>query len=302
MRLNAAIDAYAAALSERGCSVRTVASYRAELHQFATFLKARGVTEIHGIDREALSAYLAKPTSAGRPIAPGTHNRKIVVLKGFLGHLVATAGLASSPAEGLPWHRDLRRERPTLSATDVDRLTRAAETARQGWVRSRDAAIVAMLFNLGLRIAELVALDPPQLDLDHGLLLGVKRKGGLEMPLPLNASVRPLIARWLRDRERLRAQTPALFVARSGGRLARRSIEARLARLGHEAGFAYRVHPHMLRHSFATELLRTGANLEVVRRLLGHSAIATTARYLHPGLAELRGAVERLGRPPRRRT
>lgn len=303
MRLNEAIDSYVAALKERGCSARTVVAYQAELRQLARFLETQGATAAGEVDRDSLAAFLAVPTPSGSPPAPGTHNRKVTVLKSFFDHLVNADLLPSSPAEALPYHKEPRRERPTLSARDVDKLLKAAEALPIGSGRlvGRDQAIVAVLFNVGLRVAELVALDVHQVDLAQGLLLGVKRKGGLEMPLPLNKAVKEHLERWRKARAAMLPRTAALFPSRKGGRLSRRSVEERLARLGQLAGFSFRVHPHMLRHSFATALLASGANLEVARRLLGHSSLATTARYAHPDQAALKEAVERLGQGPRRR-
>ncbi|MBI2484922.1 tyrosine-type recombinase/integrase [Candidatus Uhrbacteria bacterium] len=243
--------------------------------------------------------YVNRPTPRGQPLAAASRNRKLVVLSGFFAFLKEKGHASADPTAGVPWSRLTRSERPALTGAEIGRLLRATERARSPWAAARDAALVSVLFHVGLRLAELVALDVDQVDLRAGLLLGVKRKGGNSQPLPLNESARNALSAWLEVRGE--ATSSALLLSQTRGRLSRRAVEARVATLGRVAGFSFNVSPHMLRHGFATEILAAGANLEEVRRLLGHTSILTTSRYLHPDGKALRAAVNRLSRPARRR-
>lgn len=280
--------------SERRCSPRTVTTYRQELLLLVRWLSGRGVDRFEDVSRDLLLDYLARPGQDGRPVAPSTRNRKRTVLRGFFRWFIQSTGRTQNPMESIVRIRETRTEKPTLSAKDVGRLVGVLES-RSGWPAARDACVVTLMFHVGLRLDELVSLDVDQVDLKAGLLLGVRRKGGNHQPLPLNGKALESLESWLHARESLEPATMALFLSRLRRRLARRTVQVMVHGLGQEAGFGFPVTPHMLRHAFATELLRSGANLEEVRRLLGHASITTTSRYSHPDQASLRRAVERLG-------
>ena len=301
MRLEAAIAQYLEHLRERGCTGRTCSSYQQELDLFRRFLAESGVVEVERVCREHVAGFLARTAKGGRAVCPATRNRKLIVLRGFFRILVAQKAIGSSPTEGVPWARQPPVERPALSQGDVERLLRAVGPT-SGWRKVRDEALVTLLFHTGLRLDEATALDAAQADLSARLLLGVRRKGGGTQPIPLNRTATEALHGWLAAREAFcgERQVPALFVSRLRRRLSRRAVELLMRKLGQRAGFAFPVAPHMLRHAFATALLKTGANLEEVRRLLGHRSIVTTSRYSHPDQASLRSAVDRLakGRKP----
>lgn len=296
MPLTDAIEPYLAQLlSERGAAERTVQAYREELFLLARFLDGRAVDAWAGASREHLLAYLNRATPRGRPLALASRNRKLSIIRGFLRHLISSEQLAGDPSEKIPWVKVTRTERTVLTGSDIRKIVGAIREGEGGWQEARDVAIVTLLAHTGMRISELLGLDLAQVDVESGLVMDLRRKGGNHQPLPLNIPAQEALQSWLGERDRLHFQgVNALFVSRRGGRLSRRAVESNIRALGERAGLPFRVTPHLLRHSFATELLRTGANLEQVRRLMGHSSILTTARYLHPDQASLKRAVAKL--------
>ena len=301
MTLRPHLDLYFVRLGSGGSwSGRTEQSYWQELELFARFLKDRGRDQWSEVTQADVVAYLARPRPDGEPIAPGTRNRKLTVMRGFFAWIIEQKQIRKSPADDVAWARVSRTERPVLSPAQVEHLVELCVSRAPGWQGARDAAIVTLLFHTGLRVSELLSLDLPQVDTGHRLLLGVSRKGGNHQPLPLNPLAASRLETWLVARKALDLPGfEAVFVSRRRRRLSRRTVEDRVKHLGQAAGLPFVVTPHLLRHSFATELLRTGANLEEVRRLLGHRSIVTTSRYSHPDLGSLRRAVNRLDRKKR---
>jgi integrase/recombinase XerC len=296
MRIDEAVTAFLANITEeRRFSPATRTSYEAELRMLRTLAESRGIADVGGITRELVVDHVGNGSSA---LAPATRNRKLTVLRSFFGHLVDRKQLAASPAHDVAFSRAPRREEPSITALEVDKLIAVLER-ESGWRSRRDGAMVLLLFHTGLRLAELLSIDIHQIDVGNALLRDVRRKGGGEMPLPLNSDATMALKRWLKLRSGLVTTTDAVFVSRRGVRLSKRAVQVRVKEIGVEAGIPS-LHPHLLRHSFATEILAAGANLEEVRRLLGHASITTTSRYSHPNGAALRRAVDRLARPKRR--
>jgi len=300
MTLEEALGSYLDHLErERHLGRRTIYSYGQELGLLLRVLAARQVVEVVQVTRGQLIDFLNRSGPKG-PLSPSTRNKKLIVMRGFFRYLKARGVVDDAPTNGIPWARVPRHEAPTLRPRDVDRLLAQIEGAR--WRSVRDRALIFCLFHTGLRLAELLSLRRAQIDLRRRQLLGVRRKGGHEQPLPLTRVASENLEAWLNAREALPVQEGMVFVSRTGDGLNHRTVQTRLRNLGRAAGFPFPVTPHMLRHAFATELLRTGANLEEARRLLGHASIVTTSRYLHPDQASLRRAVNRLDRRRKRDT
>jgi integrase/recombinase XerC len=144
----------------------------------------------------------------------------------------------------------------------------------------RDRCWMELLYGAGLRVSELVGLSLPDL-LDGGAAVRVLGKGGKERVLPLVSKAQQALGAWLARRAELRPQGEALFVNRRGGRLTARSVARLLDRYALACGARRHVHPHALRHSFATHLLDMSADLRGIQELLGHSSLSTTQRYTH---------------------
>jgi site-specific recombinase XerD len=296
--LKEAVGTYLSSLEERGLTKQTRASYRAELELMNRHLADLGVLVASEVTRAHLIGYLGRPLPAGGLLQPSTRNRKFIVMRCFFAFLVGGGQLASSPTETVPLVRVPRREKPTLTATEVDSLRAAAKEANEPWMRVRDATLITVLFHTGLRVSEVLSLTMKQLALDRGDLLDVRRKGGAEKPMPLNETAVRALRTWLKVRNGLSLVTEHVFVSRQRRPLSRRRVEMLLKKYGAAAGLGW-AHPHALRHAFATELLRNGANIVDVQYLLGHASLATTQRYVHSDQASQRLTVNRL--VPRRR-
>jgi site-specific recombinase XerD len=186
-----------------------------------------------------------------------------------------------------------------LAPSDIDRLIAAADGAEPGPVRDR--ALLELLYAAGLRVSEVASLDVPEVDV-RDRTVRVRGKGKKERVGVFGEPAAKALRRYLRDgRPQLASgKEAALFLNRFGGRLTSRSVQALVRRYATKAGLPVEVHPHLLRHSFATHLLDGGADLRVVQELLGHESPNTTQVYTHVSESKKRsvmeGAFEELGR------
>ena len=176
-----------------------------------------------------------------------------------------------------------RRRLPKfLSETEAGRFSAAARS-------ERDRVIIALGFYAGLRVSEICKLKIEDLDLDEGTLLVQHGKGDKDRYLPVPAKLSEVLGPWLGARRR-----GYVIPSPRGGHYDSRTLQRMIARTARDAGIQKRVTPHVLRHTYATRLLNTGANLREVQELLGHSSVRVTEVYTHTTPGRLRGAVERL--------
>jgi integrase/recombinase XerD len=263
------------ALARTRLAPRTVESYRRDLEDFRRATGASPVTA----DRAAIERYLAGLRAAGR--AGSTIARRLAALRAFYRYEQLVGARDDNPAAGIPPPRRSRRLPRTLSAGEAERLVEAAAGTTPRALR--DHALVELLYGSGLRVSEAVALDLGAVDLDERLVrcLG---KGDKQRVVPIGRSAAEAIRRYLaRGRPHLdRRHRSELFLNAKGGPLTRAGVFFLLKRLAEQAGLEpARVHPHLLRHSFATHLLEGGADLRSVQEMLGHANLATTELYTH---------------------
>jgi site-specific recombinase XerD len=190
--------------------------------------------------------------------------------------------------------RGVRQERPpveTLDGRELGRLMAALEG--DDWVSRRNRAMVALMARAGLRVSEVLALKPEDVELNarSGWVLVRKGKGMKERRVPLSAEAR----RELREYLEVRPQRPGpLFFSRTYQSLTGRDVQRVVAEAARRAGLEKRVTPHTLRHTFATRFLQAGGDLATLQTVLGHSNLSTTARYLHPDAGRVQEMVEEL--------
>jgi len=166
-------------------------------------------------------------------------------------------------------------------ALDADQLSRILERQASDPLEKRDLAMMELFYSCGLRLAELVSLDVKDLPAENDQL-EVIGKGAKTRRVPLGKMARKAIAEWLRERERYAAgDEPALFVSARGKRIHPRSVQQRISRMARQLNALQHLHPHMLRHSFASHLLESSGDLRAVQELLGHADISTTQVYTH---------------------
>ena len=254
---------------------RTVEAYRRDLTALREWLGR----PLASLTTEELERYLAEQRAAGR--ATATIARRTAAVRTFFRHLVLLGARADNPAAAVELPRKTRTLPRTLSPAEAERLVEAAAGTTPKALR--DSALVELLYGAGLRVGEAVGLERTNVDLDRRLVRCVG-KGAKERVVPLGRPAAEALRRYLaRGRPYLdRRHRPELFLNAQGGALTRAGAFLILRRLAEKAGLEpERIHPHLLRHSFATHLLEGGADLRSVQEMLGHADLATTELYTH---------------------
>jgi len=265
---------------ERHASPHTVKSYRADLEDFVRWRRADSAAEaLRGIEPRDVRAFLAALHT--RKLDPATVARKLAAIRSWFRFLRRRGVVADNPAQAI---RPPRQGRKLVSFLPIDETVALMDGDETGADASaRAAAIVELLYASGLRVSELVGLD--RRDLDFGeMTVRVIGKGRKERIVPFGEAAAGALRAYLGARG---AGTGAVFLNRRGGRLTVRSVHTIVRRRARAAGIVRRVSPHTLRHTFATHLLDSGADLRMIQELLGHSRLSTTQRYTHVGSDQL---------------
>jgi len=275
---------------ERGYSPATVRAYAADLDQFEAFLsrRSRSLKDFETISREDATAFLAELHRLR--LKKSSMARKLSSLRSFFTYLLKNQLLHKNPLAGL---RNPRQEQRQPRALNVDQAVAVMEgQVLPGAIGLRDLALAEVLYGSGLRVSEALSLSVDDVRTDRGFVR-VRGKGNKERLAPLSEAAKERLVEYLRLRQEI-APVPehgpaqeALFVGARGGRLTRREAQRIVARLAASAGIGQDVHPHTLRHSFATHLLQAGADLRSVQEMLGHARLSTTERYTHLDLRHI---------------
>ena len=269
-----AVDSFLA-LSAARLAPRTVEAYRRDLTAFSAWLGGPPASAT----QDRLEGYVAQLRADG--LAATTIARRIAALRSFYRHQVLVGARSDNPAAELELPRRRRALPKTLSPNEVERLIDAATGTTPRSLRDR--ALVELLYGAGRRVSEAVGLERAGIDLENRLVRTIG-KGSKERIVPLGREAVEALRRYLaRGRPFLdKRHRPELFLNAQGGALTRAGAFLILRRLAEAAGLeAGRVHPHLLRHSFATHLLEGGADLRSVQEMLGHADLATTELYTH---------------------
>ena len=274
----AAVDAYLAELAEqRRQSPHTVSNYRRDLVRLLTLTGDTPLAEVQVHHIRRFIAQMHGQGLSGRSLA-----RLLSAWRGFFKWLGRGDVVRANPCEGVRSPRSPKHLPNALSVDEAARLLEPDDEA-DPVLAARDAAMFELFYSSGLRLAELAALDVDALDsaLNEGEIrvLGKRSKARI---VPVGSKAREALAGWagVRDSLALAGET-ALFVSRRGGRISHRMIQLRLARRAVQLGLPRHVHPHMLRHSFASHVLQSSGDLRAVQEMLGHASIASTQVYTH---------------------
>jgi len=274
-------------LQRRGAADRTRRAYGADVGELATWAAAQGL-EPGMVTYRLLRGYAARLSDRGT--APRTLARKLASSRAFFRSMVEHGDMAANPADLLPSPKLPqtlpRTVRPDDIAALLDRIPATTP------LELRDRALFELAYACGLRAEELVNLDHGSVDFD-GEQVRVEGKGGKTRFVPVGEHALAALGRYLeRARPALAsaAGDPALFLSKSGLRLSTSDVRRRLRVWARHAAAQGAVHPHALRHSFATHLLEGGADLRAIQELLGHSSISTTQVYTRVESARLRAA------------
>jgi integrase/recombinase XerC len=264
--------------AERAPSAHTLAAYRRDLEKLLAFMEAERLGSFDELSPERLRTMIARAhrgSGKGKDdgLQPASLQRLLSACRTLFRYLSREGQLAHDPAAAVRGPK-VRRKLPMV--LDADEAKELVETNLGGTLAPRDSAMMELFYSSGLRLSELCGLHWGDLDLDEGMVR-VLGKGNKTRILPVGrfavAALHGLAA--------LGGATPeqAVFKGRDGGTISPRTIQARLAKLS--SGHAKRVHPHMLRHTFASHMLESSGDLRSVQELLGHADIATTQIYTH---------------------
>ena len=262
--------------SEKRHSPRTCDSYQRDLLRLADWLGRSGFVAWQRVTNHDLRRYVAtlsREGLSGRSIA-----RHLSATRRFYQFLLREKLASDNPALDIRAPKSGRR---LPRVADVDQLNHLLDGQPDDPLEVRDICMFELMYSSGLRLAELASLDLDTVDLRSGEVR-VMGKGGKERLLPVGRKAIAAIQAWLPYRAALANDgEAALFVSQRGERLSHRSIQARLSRWGISRGADQKLHPHMLRHSFASHMLESSGDLRAVQELLGHADIATTQVYTH---------------------
>jgi integrase/recombinase XerC len=277
---------------EKGYSRATLDAYARDLAQFRNWLARRRLSlDSPGeITRDHVRGYLAELHR--RRMSRTSVARKLSSLRGFFRHQLRRGKVTADPCAGVSNPKQPKRNPRALNADQALAMMEAAVDPDPKGLR--DLALAELLYGSGLRISEALGLDVEDVD-RRARVVRVMGKGGKERLAPLSDMAVRMLERWLEQREAFGPDPleRALFIGVRGGRLDRREAQRIVAALARAAGIPQGASPHTLRHSFATHLLESGADLRAVQELLGHKRLTTTQRYTHLGLSRLMEAYDK---------
>jgi integrase/recombinase XerC len=275
---------------ERNLASATLLAYRRELERFTAAVGAErsGPEAVRPAD---IRAFVARLWQEG--LGPRSLERALASVRTYFGYLVSEGVVAANPAATVPLPRQARPQPEVVDRYAVEELLEGFPDTPAG---RRDRAMMELLYGAGIRVSELVALELDDLSLGERMLR-VRGKGRKERLVPFGRAAADAIRAYLPDRAGWRRGTPSdgdpLFVNQRGGRLSDRSVRRALEAAVRRTADLHRLHPHALRHAFATHLLEAGMDLRAIQELLGHSSLATTQIYTGVDLAHLMAVYRR---------
>ena len=269
------VAAYLAYLaSQRRASAHTLSNYRRELLRL---IELAGGLAPDALGAPQIRGFAGRLHAGG--LAPRSVARALSAWRGFFRWRIRQLGASTNPVDGI---RPPRAARPLPKSLGPDAIGALLDAPAEEPLELRDRAMFELLYSSGLRLAELLSLDvDARLDLDGGEVTVTGKRGKTRM-VPVGRAAIEALRAWLPVRQTLvGADEPALFVTRTGRRMSQSAVRGRLERWAHLHGDGTRVHPHMLRHSFASHVLQSSGDLRAVQELLGHASIQSTQVYTH---------------------
>lgn len=265
---------------ERNYSNHTIRAYQNDLFEFYSFLESREM-ELENVRSVDLNLFLL---SLYNKNSKSTVSRKLTTLRSFFTFLVSKGFVKNNPAKLIPLPKKEKNLPVFLSVDEAFKLVQSAEL--NGVLFKRDKAILELLYSTGLRVSELANIKI--LDVDRSEhVIKVIGKGSKERIVPYGSKADDAVTQYLKSRYELKPKDDYLFLNNRGIRLSTRSIERIVKKYGILSGISKKISPHSLRHSFATHLLGSGADLRSIQELLGHSSLSTTQKYIHTSIEEL---------------
>lgn len=260
---------------ERGLSALTCQSYARDIQLLNTFV---GHNDLQTLQSSQIRHFIAVLHS--RDLSSQSIARALSAWRGFFNYLIDHHGFSQNPALGL---RAPKAAKKLPQALSTDQAVQFVDIKGDGLLEVRDHAILELLYSSGLRLSELVNLDQDQLDFSEGTLI-VTGKGNKTRIVPMGSQAMSAIKNWLAQRATIKIATDnpnALFVTQQGKRITPRAVQYRVKEWSIKQGLNINMHPHLLRHSFATHVLQSSGDLRAVQEMLGHANISSTQIYTH---------------------
>ena len=274
--------------TERRLSVHTVAAYRRDLLSLSHWCDRSGLSDWGELDHQHVRTFAARSHAQG--LSGRSIQRRLAAVRSFYNFLLREAAVERNAALEVQAPKPGKR---LPAALDVDQMARLLSFKPRNALEHRDLALLELFYSSGLRLSELTGLRIADLDLEAGQVR-VLGKGQKERIVPVGRAAVAALRRWLEERLRFAAPAqPALFVGRRGAPLTPRAVQLRVAAQARAMGIPQHLHPHMLRHSFATHLLESSGDLRAVQELLGHASVSTTQIYTHLDFQHLARTYER---------
>ena len=262
---------------EKRASEHTVKSYQRDIKHLSAYCTDKSIAHWTDLNQGDIRAHIA--SRHRQSISSKSLQRELSAIRSFYNFLLKKRLADINPAQHVKAPKQARKLPKTL---DVDQVNGLLEAGTNSVLEIRDLAMFELFYSSGLRLSELVALNLTDVDLPDNSLIVRSGKGGKSRILPIGSKAVTAINNWLQQRLKSAVVSEsALFVSTRGTRLGQRSIELRLEQWCKKKGIVEPIHPHMLRHSFASHLLESSQDLRAVQELLGHSNISTTQIYTH---------------------
>ncbi|MBS7458809.1 tyrosine recombinase XerC [Coralloluteibacterium stylophorae] len=266
--------AWLAHLRQRNLSAHTLDNYGRDLAFLAAWMRGRALADWDALDADTLRSFVASE-HRDRDISGKSLQRRLSAIRGFVRWRRRERPQAPDPTAGL---RAPRAPRKLPQVLDADEMNALVEVPTDAPLGTRDRAMLELFYSSGLRVSELCGLRWGELDLAEGLV-HVRGKGNRERVVPVGRHAREALAAWRAEAGAV-AEAP-VFPGRGGAPITPRAVQLRVRKLARAQGVYKRVHPHLLRHSFASHILESSGDLRGVQELLGHADIATTQIYTH---------------------
>ena len=263
---------------QKGASAHTLRAYKKDLEEFAGFVK-KGPEEVEMID---VRGFVAQQIKNG--LNKTTAGRRLAAVRSFLKYLHREGYIKANPAKLVSTPKAQKLLPKFLT---VDETFSLIEQPRGiGFMRARDRAILELLYSSGLRVSEIAGLTLEDINTREGLVK-VKGKGKKERILPVGSKAVDAIKSYLVEKMLLKRRNKAVFLNRRGEKLSDRGIRRIVVKYAKQAGISGSIGPHTIRHTFASHLLQSGADLRVIQELLGHASLSTTQKYTHLDITHL---------------
>ncbi|VUD58991.1 Tyrosine recombinase XerC [Thalassocella blandensis] len=262
--------------TERQLSPHSCSNYARDLKKLQAFCEKSQITDITEIQDYHLRNFVAQLKHKG--LANKSIQRWLSSCRSFFKYCMKFKLIKVDPSANI---QAPKAEKKLPKVLDVDQISSLCDLKGDDFFSKRDAAILELVYSSGLRLSEVVSLNTTDLDLQDRQLR-VTGKGNKARELPIGRFAFDAVTKWLHERQTRQAEgETALFLNQHGKRLSARSVQDRFAKMGKQQNIQQRLHPHMLRHSFASHMLESSGDLRAVQELLGHANISTTQIYTH---------------------